>query len=433
MSAVSDLIVAMRAVRATQEAAMPDDERFEGADNAPPTSSARATRADGTKRASLVRLSEVRPQPVQWLWGGWIALGKIAIIDGDPGLGKSFLTLDIAARTSRGGTMPGDSPGVLTGTPSGVVLLTAEDDPADTLRPRLDAAGADVERIVALAGVKGDDGGDRMPRLGDLEAIREAVVSVAARLIVIDPIMAYLGGDAHRDNEVRQSLGPLSSLAAELSCAVLVVRHLNKSGGTHAVYRGGGSIAIIGAARTGMLVARDPDDETARVLAPTKSNIAELPPSLGYRLTPSGDVARIEWTGESSHGAGALLSTDETQPEARAVDEAGEWLAGELAAGPRPVSEVKSASRAAGLSWRTLERAKANAEVQARRVSEDGKPRGAGVWVWSARGDTRAVQVRQRVQGRHGGVEDSPGISGAIDLGRQVPECGGLEPFEVIS
>lgn len=354
---------------------------FDAAEEYAPASTPRRT----TDAAVLTHLADVTPQTVRWLWAGWIALGKIAIIDGDPGLGKSMLTLDIAARVSRGATMPGDSPGALTGEPSGVVLLTAEDDPADTLRPRLDAAGADVSRIVALSGVTTEDG-ERMARLSDVDAIESAVRSVNARLVIIDPVMAYLGGDAHRDNEVRQSLGPIAKLAGKLGAAVLVVRHLNKSGGSHAVYRGGGSIAIIGAARTGMLVARDPDDVTARVLASTKSNLAEQPPSLGYRVVASGDVARIEWSGPSKHDARALLSTAEDGPrEPTAVDEAAEWLRGELVDGPRSVSDLRTAARDAGISWRTIERGKGALGVVARRRSEAG--RGAvGPWVWAMPG-----------------------------------------------
>lgn len=332
--------------------------------------------------AQLIRLSTVTPKPVAWLWPGWIALGKLAIIDGDPGLGKSLATLDIAARVSTGRAMPGDCRGELHGVPAGVVLLTAEDDPADTLRPRLDAARADVTRIVALSGVKTAEG-ERMPRLSDLDAIADAIRDVEARLVIIDPVMAYLGGDAHRDNEVRQSLSPVAQLLAEHGVAGLVVRHLNKGGGSHAVYRGGGSIAIIGAARTAMLVARDPDDEHARVLAPTKSNLAELPDSMGYRVVASGTVARVEWTGTSAHTAGALLAADSVErPEPSALEECVEWLRGELAEGPRPVTEIKSAARAAGHAWGTVRRAQAEIGAKARRENAADGSRGTGLWVW---------------------------------------------------
>lgn len=338
--------------------------------------------------AMLTRMSDVTPRPIQWLWPGWIALGKIAIIDGDPGLGKSLATLDIAARVSTGRAMPGDCRGELYAIPSGVLLLTAEDDPADTLRPRLDAARADVTRIVALEGVSTPDG-ERMPRLSDLDAIAQSIREVKARLVVIDPVMAYLGGDAHRDNEVRQSLGPIAKLLAEHHAAGLVVRHLNKSGGSHAVYRGGGSIAIIGAARTGMLVARDPDDDTARVLAATKSNLAELPESFGYRVTPSGGTARVEWTGTSTHNATSLLAAEGAEPvEPTAADECAEWLRSELAPGPRRTSDLKRDARAAGFSWRTVERAKSSVNVSARRANAGGT-RGAGAWIWAMPGDAR--------------------------------------------
>lgn len=356
--------------------------------------------------ARITRLADVQAQPIRWLWPGWIPLGKLAIVDGDPGLGKSLATLDVAARVSRGRAMPCGARGWLFGEPAGVVLLTAEDDPADTLRPRLDAGGADVTRIVMLSGVQTGTG-ERMPRLDDVEAIREAIAAVEARLVVIDPLMAYLGGDAHRDNEVRQSLGPVAKLAADSGAAVVVVRHLNKSGGAHAVYRGGGSIGIIGAARVGMLVARDPHNEDLRVLAATKSNLAELPDSLGYRIATVGDVPRVEWAGTSPQTASTLLAAADGAHEPTAAEEATDWLRSELADGPRPTADLRSAATRAGLAWRTVERAKQALGVKARRVSEGGR-RGAGSWAWALPGDARTIsdQDRQDDQHRQDGLED---------------------------
>lgn len=359
----------------------------EAANDAAPASKPRPA----TGGATLVCMADVTPKPVRWIWPGYLPLGKIAIVDGDPGLGKSLATLDLAARVTTGAPMPGGARGELTGTPGGVVLLTAEDDPGDTLRPRLDAARADVSRVVLLAGVH-DERGERMPNLGDLDQIRAAVASVAARLVIIDPIMAYLGGDAHRDNEVRQSLGPIAKLAAELGVSVVCVRHLNKSGGTSAIHRGGGSIAIIGAARIGMLVAADPEDDTKRVLAVSKSNLAQKPPALSYSVKSNGhDVPFVEWHGHSSHTADSLLeAAAEGNDDPTKTSEAGEWLRGELANGPRRSEDVKRAARAVGFSWRTVERAKGAIGAEPRRVNQGGA-RGAGVWVWRMPGDSRPV------------------------------------------
>jgi RecA-family ATPase len=222
-----------------------------------------AAEPDAAKLAVLVDLSTVEPKPVRWIWRGYIAIGAVTLIDGDPGTGKTTVVFDIAARVSSGRAMPDGSYGDVEG-PAGVVILSAEDDDAHTIAPRLREAGADLApgRIVRLAAVrhvseaKGEQREtQRMPSLLDVDAVREAIIQSGAALVTIDPLMAYLPGDAHRDNEVRQALAPLSALAAERGVAVVVVRHLNKSGGTNAIQRGGGSIGIIVAARTGLLVA----------------------------------------------------------------------------------------------------------------------------------------------------------------------------------
>ncbi len=341
----------------------------------------RAPKSNRPARAVLTRLSDVHPTPISWLWAGWVALGKMAVLDGDPGLGKSTLTCDLAARVTRGDLMPGGSPGALRGRPAGVVLMSCEDDAADTIRPRLDAAGADVSRVVHLGGVT-DERGERMPNLSDLDALREAVASVDAKLVVVDPLMAYLGGDAHRDNEVRGQLGPLAILAGELGVAVILVRHLNKSTGGSALYRGGGSIGIIGAVRTGLLFARDPDDDSKRVLACAKSNVAEMPAAWSAQMVGSGLASRIEWLGESSQTPERLLAPSADNADPTLAEEAADWLRSELADGPRPSTDIKGAAREAGFAWRTVERAKAPLGVRATREGEAGV-RGGGHWVWS--------------------------------------------------
>ena len=190
---------------------------------------------------------------MKWLWPGRIPFGKITVLDGDPGTGKSLITIDLAARASRGLAMPDDTRSDLGG-PCGVLFLSAEDDPADTIRPRLDAANADVARVRILTGVRVRNG-QRMPTVLDLHAIEVAVAETAAKFVVIDPLMAHLAAtDSHRDQDVRGVLAPLAALAARHGVALLVVRHLNKSGRGHPLYRGGGSIGIVGAARSALLV-----------------------------------------------------------------------------------------------------------------------------------------------------------------------------------
>jgi hypothetical protein len=201
-------------------------------------------------------LSGVEPEKVTWLWPSWLALGKLALMDGDPGLGKSAMTLDLAARVSVGKVFPDGAECE----PAGVVLLSAEDGLADTIRPRLDAAGADTSKILSLATVPDKDGHDRLLSIPeDLALIEKGIGRVGARLVVVDPLMAFLSNDtnSHRDQDVRRALAPLASLAERTGASVLVVRHLNKAAANNPLYRGGGSIGIIGAARMAFVVHRE--------------------------------------------------------------------------------------------------------------------------------------------------------------------------------
>jgi RecA-family ATPase len=233
---------------------------------------------------AVVALADVAPAAVRWLWRGRVPLGKLTVLDGDPGVGKSTLLLDLAARVSRGTALPDCERSDLEG-PATVVLLTSEDGLADTVRPRLAAAGADLGRVVAMTGVR--DGQEVvLPR--EWPEVARVVARARARLLVVDPLMAYLerGVNAYRDQDARRALAPLALLADKVGVAIVVVRHLTKSGGANALYRGGGSIGIIGTARSGLLAAADPEDPAGerRVLAVTKGNLAGTVPALGYRL-----------------------------------------------------------------------------------------------------------------------------------------------------
>jgi len=309
-----------------------------------------------------VYLSDVEPDRVEWLSRGRLARGKLTVLDGDPGLGKSTLTLAWAAMVSRGHALPDGPPG----SPRGVVLLSAEDGLADTIRPRLEAAGADLSRVAALVSVPDPTdpaGGARLPALtADLGHIESLIVDADAALLIVDPLMAYLGGDtnAHRDQDVRRALAPLAHLAECLGVAVILVRHLNKAQSAHALYRGGGSIGIIGAARCGLLVAEDPDDPERRVLAPTKSNLAKAPAALSWRLitAPGTEVATVEWLGESRHRAGALLAEPDGGEGRSAAGEAEAFLAEILSTEPVAGKDVQRLAREAGIAERTLRRAR---------------------------------------------------------------------------
>jgi hypothetical protein len=302
-----------------------------------------------------VLLSEVEPEPVRWLWPGRIALGKLTLLCGDPGLGKSFVTLDLAARVSSGKCWP-DLP-LLPNPPGGVVLLSAEDDLADTIRPRLDAAGANPSRVTAIQAVRrtlltGQTREDYFDLTEDLPALETAIgVTLDCRLVVIDPLTAYLGKtDSHKNAEVRAVLAKLFELAARRNVAVLAVTHLNKAGGLPAIYRTMGSLAFVAAARAVWAVVRDENDETGRrrLFVPVKNNLGADESGLAYSLESTGDVARVAW--------------ESTPVEMRADDA----LGGGQGAAARDDAKrfVVETLQAHGISERTFRRArKAVAEV----------------------------------------------------------------------
>lgn len=323
--------------------------------------------------AKITRLSDVQPERVSWLWPGYLPLGKLSVIDGDPGMGKSTLFFDIAARVSTGSPMPDGFASDVRG-PAGVVILSAEDGLADTIRPRLDAAGADVSRIVALDAMESGDR-ERGVTLADLDGIEAAITQADAKLVIIDPLMAYLGGEtnSYRDQDVRGVLAPLGRLAEQHGVAVVIVRHLSKGGQTNVLYRGGGSIGIIGAVRSGLMVGRDPEDPEGprRILAVSKSNLAAFPPAMAYHMVEhENGTARIIWEGTTHHTASAITAAmqQDDGEERTERDEAADAIRAALADGRRVQKDVlKEVREITGCSDSTIQRARRRLGVKSDR------------------------------------------------------------------
>ena len=323
--------------------------------------------------------ADITPQRLKWLWPGRIPLGKVTVIAGDPGLGKSLVTLDLAARVSRGGMWPDGSENIL----GRVLLLSAEDDAADTIRPRLDAHDANVENIHILESITYVDGNghqeSKLVTLLDVEPVELWMRRHSdCRLIIIDPITAYLGdADSHKNAELRALLTPWAKLAADCGAAVVAVSHLTKNSGTSPMYRVTGSLAFVAASRAVWAVAKDKQDPDRRLFLPVKCNLGPDQHGLAYRVFADGDAVMIEWEPDpveiDAQDALAPEAPDRERPER---DEAEEWLSDQLKNGPVPVPDLKKEAAVAGVAWRTLVRAKASAGVRARKRGM------GGGWIW---------------------------------------------------
>lgn len=327
-------------------------------------------------------MSGIRREKISWLWQDRLARGKLHTLDGDPGLAKSTITLDVAARISTASPFPDGKPMEY---PGNVILLNAEDGLGDTIRPRLEAAGADLDRVHYFNAIEREGSDDFFPPdlPDDLDALESVVAELEATLIVIDPLTAFLSSktDSHRDHDIRRALSPMAALADRTGAAVWAVRHLNKTPGGTAIQRGGGSIAIVGAARSAMMVGVDPDDEAKRILAMTKSNLAPLAPSLSYRLVSDEeyDCGRIQWLGTIETSAADLVSVQDE--DARTAEgEAIHFLLEELADGAKRGAEVKRDAGKLGISERTLNRAKAKLRIESHKVGAPGSD--DQMWVW---------------------------------------------------
>lgn len=322
-----------------------------------------------------VSLAEIEAKQVQWLWAGRIPLGKLTLLCGDPGLGKSYITLDVAARVSTGQAWPDDAPAF---GPATVLVLAAEDGLADTVKARLTAANADQSLIRVITPVE-EEMADTSAHLNlgrDCQRLEQFAHEHDVRLIIIDPITAYMGEkNANASAEVRALLQPLATLASKCNCAVLAVTHLNKNsdeGST--LYRALGSIAWTAACRMVWAV-RGSHSEPDRTLLPVKSNLAPMHSKISFRIGDDGVV----W-GATEQCEPASLGPAEEGAEDKAVRFLREWLQG----GPLPATEMMDLAATEGISKRTLARAKSRAGVRSRKIGAE--------WEWFLEADAGAEE-----------------------------------------
>lgn len=355
----------------------------------------------------LLCAADIQCVPIRWLWPGWMARGKLHILAGSPGTGKTTIAGCCAAVVSRGGQWPDG-----TRAPLGNVLIwSGEDDPADTIVPRLRVAGADLSRIFIIGSTR-DANGERQPfdPATDIPALEyEAQRMGGVSLLIADPVVSAVTGDSHKNTEVRRALQPMVNLAARLGAAILGITHFSKgSGGREPLERVTGSIAFGALARIVMVTAKqaiDGDENPKRLLARAKSNIGPDGGGFAYQLEQVDiegmTASKVQWGGTLQGTARQLLNVAETDEEddgeLSAQDEAREWLRGELSEGDRGATELKAEANRAGIAWRTIERAKAELRVRSVKL--------AAGWRWKLPDDQPRQDRQETQRGNLDGVD----------------------------
>jgi hypothetical protein len=318
---------------------------------------------DDISRVILTRGSDVEPEAVDWLWNGWLAAGKLHLIGGAPGTGKTTIAAALAAVVTRGGAWPDGSQAEA----GSVVFWSGEDDNADTLNPRLRAAGANMDRVFTVDGMR--DGSERYPfdPARDMDALRAALADHPdVRLIVIDPVVSAINGDSHKNAEVRRGLQPLVDLAGELGCALLGVTHFSKgTSGRDPVERITGSLAFAALARLVIVTAKqevEGDGPVRRLMLRAKSNIGPDEDGFVYELQQgelpgySGvSVSSVQWR-EAVHGSARELLAGAEQPSSSHDGDAASFLRDLLADGEMSSNDVYEQAEAAGYSIGSMKR-----------------------------------------------------------------------------
>lgn len=308
----------------------------------------------------MIRMSEVRSQEVKWLWYPFIPYGKLTIIQGDPGDGKTTLVLNIAAKLSKGEHLDND---MNVQEPVNVIYQTAEDGLGDTIKPRLLAAGADCSRVLVID--------DREQPLTMLDMrLEEAIIQTKARLVVLDPIQGFLGADVdmHRANEIRPVMKRVAVLAEKYQCAIILIGHMNKNSNGKSSYRGLGSIDFQAAARSVLIVGRVKEEPETRVVCHVKSSLAPEGKSIAFRLDKDNG---FEWVGEYDISADELLSGDSRGQKSR---QAKEFLLDILSVGKIPQKKIEEEAKKHGIMMKTLRNMKRELNIKSKKEGNQ--------WVW---------------------------------------------------
>jgi hypothetical protein len=354
-----------------RENAFPDDNEF---DSSPAP-------AKPAFRPRVIPIAEVPSCRPAWLWRRYIPAGKLTVLDGDPGAGKSIMLIDLAARVSRDGVMPDGTAGS-----QGHAILVSDEPLGDTMRPQLEAAGANLARISVIRTVATDDDHDEpfvLPR--DLQYLRDIVIRNHAQLLIFDPFTSFIKGD------VTQTLRKLAFLAEETGCAIVLTRHLAKNKCREPLYRGAGPLAIIAAARSALLLARDPELPERRVLAPYKNTLGRLAGAITFTLPeeppeggttneepPEGGSTNIVWGGVSEWTAEQLLAPAPAEREQTLFNDACRLLEQATYFHPRDAASLRKEAHQIGISDMTLRRAKAALGLRSQRQGFGSK----GTWYW---------------------------------------------------
>jgi putative DNA primase/helicase len=325
----------------------------------------------------LVRGCDIPPEAVRWLWKGWLAAGKFQILGGAPGTGKTTISMALAATVTTGGRWPDGS----RAEQGNVVIWSGEDDPADTLIPRLALSGADLNRVYFVSDVLKDGVRRAFDPARDTEALGRKLAEIGGvRLLIVDPIVSAISGDSHKNAEVRRGLQPLANLASEMGCALLGITHFSKgTGGRDPVERLTGSLAFGALARVVLVAAKHQaegnDGRTVRLFLRAKSNIGPDDGGFEYDLHqselqahPGLFASSVLWGNPVEGAARELLATADARDddgEGGTLADAKQFLADLLADGPMPVKAIRSDADGAGYSWATIRRAQKALGVEA--------------------------------------------------------------------